>query len=343
MAGMAQEDIDRISALIKTVAANRTVLMVEHNLSVVADCGSHHGADARPGAGRRRLRRRCRPIRRCSRPTSDRATNERVTASRAAARRQGPRKPGTANSISCTASTSMSRRRGGHAARPQRRRQDHHDEVDHGHRRQRTGSVRSRAANIGLPSARSRGRHRAIARGARHLLEPRRARKISCCRRRCGRADSTRPDLRAVSQPRERLSSQGTKLSGGEQQMLAIGAHPADRRATAVARRAHRGLAPVIIEQIRQTIGAQGAGLYHAPGRAEFPLRGHRRGPALRHGARSRRRRITTAELEANMGEAARVSRSLMTIRTNGQHSKPERGRMIRDITCQPGVRRRRV
>ena len=37
MAGMGHEDIDRISALIKTVAANRTVLMVEHNLSVVAN------------------------------------------------------------------------------------------------------------------------------------------------------------------------------------------------------------------------------------------------------------------------------------------------------------------
>ena len=36
-AGMGQEDISRISALIKTVAADRTVLMVEHNLSVVAD------------------------------------------------------------------------------------------------------------------------------------------------------------------------------------------------------------------------------------------------------------------------------------------------------------------
>jgi branched-chain amino acid transport system ATP-binding protein len=36
-AGMGHEDIDRISALIKTVAADRTVLMVEHNLSVVAD------------------------------------------------------------------------------------------------------------------------------------------------------------------------------------------------------------------------------------------------------------------------------------------------------------------
>jgi branched-chain amino acid transport system ATP-binding protein len=36
-AGMGHEDIDRIAALIKTVAADRTVLMVEHNLSVVAD------------------------------------------------------------------------------------------------------------------------------------------------------------------------------------------------------------------------------------------------------------------------------------------------------------------
>jgi branched-chain amino acid transport system ATP-binding protein len=37
MAGMAQEDIERISALIKRISADRTILMVEHNLSVVAD------------------------------------------------------------------------------------------------------------------------------------------------------------------------------------------------------------------------------------------------------------------------------------------------------------------
>ena len=36
-AGMGHEDIDRIAGLIKTVAADRTVLMVEHNLSVVAN------------------------------------------------------------------------------------------------------------------------------------------------------------------------------------------------------------------------------------------------------------------------------------------------------------------
>ncbi len=37
MAGMGQEDVDRTSALIRRVAKNRTILMVEHNLSVVAD------------------------------------------------------------------------------------------------------------------------------------------------------------------------------------------------------------------------------------------------------------------------------------------------------------------
>src|SRR6516225_5182598 len=37
MAGMGHEDIGRVAALIKRVAADRTVLMVEHNLSVVAD------------------------------------------------------------------------------------------------------------------------------------------------------------------------------------------------------------------------------------------------------------------------------------------------------------------
>jgi branched-chain amino acid transport system ATP-binding protein len=36
-AGMGHEDIDRITALIKRVAADRTVLMVEHNLNVVSN------------------------------------------------------------------------------------------------------------------------------------------------------------------------------------------------------------------------------------------------------------------------------------------------------------------
>jgi len=41
MAGMGHEDIDRIAQLIRRVSAHRTVLMVEHNLSVVADLSDH--------------------------------------------------------------------------------------------------------------------------------------------------------------------------------------------------------------------------------------------------------------------------------------------------------------
>jgi branched-chain amino acid transport system ATP-binding protein len=37
MAGMAHEDVGRISALIRSVSRGRTILMVEHNLSVVAE------------------------------------------------------------------------------------------------------------------------------------------------------------------------------------------------------------------------------------------------------------------------------------------------------------------
>jgi branched-chain amino acid transport system ATP-binding protein len=37
MAGMGHEDVERTAALIRRVAADRTVLMVEHNLGVVAD------------------------------------------------------------------------------------------------------------------------------------------------------------------------------------------------------------------------------------------------------------------------------------------------------------------
>ena len=37
MAGLGQEDIRRIADLIRTVSKDRTVLMVEHNMSVVAD------------------------------------------------------------------------------------------------------------------------------------------------------------------------------------------------------------------------------------------------------------------------------------------------------------------
>jgi branched-chain amino acid transport system ATP-binding protein len=37
MAGMGAEDVAQVAQLIKKVSANRTILMVEHNLNVVAE------------------------------------------------------------------------------------------------------------------------------------------------------------------------------------------------------------------------------------------------------------------------------------------------------------------
>ena len=254
-AGMGHEDIDRIAQLIKRVAANRTVLMVEHNLSVVADLSdTHHRADARPRAGRRRLRHRVDQSRSARSLYGGRTC---LTSRAPLLVGQGP--AGLVRRVAYSARRHFrrARRRGGHAARPQRRRQDHDAEVDHGHRRaaHRLGALRgpgtdrplsNQIARAGIAFCpEERGIFASLDVEENLLLPP-----------------VVRPGGLSLEQIfelfpnlKERLgSSQGTKLSGGEQQMLAIGRILRTGARLLLLDEPTEGLAPVIIQQIGKTI-----------------------------------------------------------------------------------------
>jgi len=101
---------------------------------------------------------------------------------------------------------------------------------------------------------------------------------------------------------RERLSSQGTKLSGGEQQMLAIARILRTGARLLLLDEPTEGLAPVIIQQIGRTIGtlkAQGFTILLVEQNFRFAATVADRHYVMEHGRIVDQ--FSTAELEANM------------------------------------------
>ena len=134
--------------------------------------------------------------------------------------------PGTASCNPARCDVRRTARRGGDAARPQRRWQDYHPEIDHGYRRPARGLRALRGPRTDRP-----------------LVGQDRLAGIAFCPEERGIFSSLDVEENLLLPPvvrpgglslegifdlfpnlKERLrSSQGTKLSGGEQQMLAIG------------------------------------------------------------------------------------------------------------------------
>ena len=112
---------------------------------------------------------------------------------------------------------------------------------------------------------------------------------------------------------RERRRSQGTKLSGGEQQMLAIGRILRTGARLLLLDEPTEGLAPVIVQQIGATIRRlKREELHHPARRAELPLRRHRGRPALRDGAWARRGHDRQCRARPPHGQAARLPRGMI-------------------------------
>ncbi len=131
------------------------------------------------------------------------------------------------------------------------------------------------------------------------------SRRTCCCRRSCARAASRSTQIfELFPNLKERLASQGTKLSGGEQQMLAIGRILRTGARLLLLDEPTEGLAPVIVQQIGRTIAklkAQGFTILLVEQNFRFAATVADRHYVMEHGRVVDM--IPNAELDANMAK----------------------------------------
>ena len=221
-AGMAHEDVGRIVALIRQVAASRTVADGRANLSVVADLsdritvlqrgeiladGSYDEVAHDPAVIEAYMGTRPWLMAPCSRLRALQGYYGESHVLHGVARRCSAGEVVTIIGRNGAGKTTTLR-----AIMGILRKRTRLDAGDRAPRRDRVAARENRAA-----------RRRLCAGGARHLRQPRRHRKSAAAAAiDTGRHDARR-DLRACSPTSQSArGSQGTQLSGGEQQMLAI-------------------------------------------------------------------------------------------------------------------------
>ena len=126
--------------------------------------------------------------------------------------------------------------------------------------------------------------------------------------RRRGRHERRR-DLRDVPNLKERANSQGTRLSGGEQQMLAVARILRTGAQLLLLDEISEGLAPVIVQKLAEMIRTlQGTGYTIVMVEQNFRFAAPLADRFLRHGAWTHRRSIRgQLQLQRQGADAARV------------------------------------
>ena len=120
----------------------------------------------------------------------------------------------------------------------------------------------------------------------------------------------------------ERRRSPGTRLSGGEQQMLAMARILRAGARLLLLDEITEGLAPVIVQALGRVVRrAPGAGLHHRPRGAELPLRRAPRRPALPRRARTHRRHDPAGRALVPHRAVAPVPRRLAGAHSTGKEA----------------------